>query len=187
MGAHLENALKGVIIPDRWPKSALDVAITVLEAEGEKAGAVNENDSKCLSTLAMMNVLASCITVASAALVNAKIDCLDLMTGGVTASVEGVEMLDPAPAEHETVEAATVVGYLPSRDEVTELWTVTDGLDSNAIDSVLDGAIDAAKTVQKLLKDVMIEATTREANTLPIQEKGKAATNDESNDVDMKT
>lgn len=187
MSAHLENALKGVIIPDRWPKSALDVAITVLEAEEEKAGAVNENDSKSLSTLAMMNVLASCITVASAALVNAKIDCLDLMTGGVTASVEGVKLLDPAPAEHETVEAATVVGYLPSRDEVTELWTVTDGVDANEIDSVLDGAIDAAKTVQKLLKDVMIEATIREASTLPIQEKGKASTNDESNDVEMKT
>ena len=107
LGAHLENALKGVIIPDRWPKSAIDVAITVLEAEDEKVGMINEDGSKSLRTLAMMNVLASCITVATAALVDAKIDCLDLMTGGVAASVEGVNLLDPAPAENEKVEAAT--------------------------------------------------------------------------------
>ena len=186
MGAHLENALKGVIIPDRWPKSALDVAITVLEAEDEGVGIINEDGSKSLRTLAMMNVLASCITVATAALVDAKIDCLDLMTGGVAASVEGVKMLDPAPAEHGKVEAATVVGYLPIRDEVTELWTVTDGAGADAVDSVLDGAIDAAKAVQKLLKDVIVEAATREANTLSSKEKGKASTNDESNDFEMK-
>ena len=73
----------------------------------------------------MMNILAGAITVASAALMDAGIDCLDLVTGGVVASIStsygSSHILDPCPSEREEIQSACVVGYLPSRDEVTEV------------------------------------------------------------------
>ncbi len=60
-----------------------------------------------------MNTLSGCITVASAALADAGIDCVDTVAGGVAALVasQGDEsgptiVLDPVPSEHETIMAA---------------------------------------------------------------------------------
>jgi len=86
----------------------------------------------------MMNVLSGCITVASAAIADAGIDCVEMVSGGVAAMVRdrqdavedtrnsgqsrGKLVLDPLPSEHYEILAACVVGYLPSRDEITDLW-----------------------------------------------------------------
>lgn len=148
LGVHLETALRGVIIAERWPKSAIDVTITILEAEDDRwwGDALDSHDA----SWGMMNVLAGCITTASAAIADAKIDCLDLVAGGVAALVsEGEEeeeestttttkddgkngaaasvsapklVLDTDPAEHRGIVSACAVAYLPGRDEVTELW-----------------------------------------------------------------
>lgn len=144
LAVHLETALRGVIIGDRWPKSGVEVIVTVLEGEedlwwgtGAEIGATGG--------WGMMTILSGCITVASAAIVDAGIDCLDLVSGGVAAIVRqptGTSedqqrrpgpnrktldthlqlVMDPCPSEHRQIVAACVVGYLQSRDEVTELW-----------------------------------------------------------------
>ncbi|RQM08775.1 hypothetical protein DH86_00002491, partial [Scytalidium sp. 3C] len=36
LGVHLETALRGVIIGDRWPKSGVEVIITILEGEEDQ-------------------------------------------------------------------------------------------------------------------------------------------------------
>jgi exosome complex component MTR3 len=168
LSVHLETALKGIIIPDRWPKSAIEVIVTVLEGE-EDSGVGNALDSKSdLEGSGMMNVLAGCLTVASAALADARIDCLDLLAGGVAAIVPGsdqtrVKLLDPRPTEHEALAAICVVGYLPTRDEITELWlkgdlpveTEASGL---GLESLIDGAINAAKGVQAVLQEAVRES-----------------------------
>jgi len=152
LGVHLETALRGVIIGDRWPKSGVEVVITVLEGEedrwwGDEAGG-GTTGLGGVGGWGMMNVLAGCITVASAAIADAGIDCVDLVSGGVAAIVddpqakgksaedskisrdEGQEranvVLDPSPSEHQHIVAACVVGYLSARDEVTELWVKGD-------------------------------------------------------------
>ncbi|KAI9735108.1 MAG: 3'-5'-exoribonuclease, partial [Candelina submexicana] len=149
LAVHLETALRGVIIGDRWPKSGVEVVITVLEGEedrwwGEEAGG-GTTGLGGVGGWGMMTVLAGCITVASAAIADAGIDCVDLVSGGVAAIVstpgqtskgrQGLGpglgkslspptqvVLDPSPAEHEQVMAACVVAHLPFRDEITELW-----------------------------------------------------------------
>lgn len=158
LGVHLETALRGIIIGERFPKSACEVVITVLEGE-EDAG------SKSLGGLGMMNVLAGCITAASAAIADAGIDCVDLISGGVAASIESEGeastdkttsvVLDPCPSEHENVRAACVVGYLQSRDEVTELWMKGDMTDSEAL---IDRAVEAAVLGRTVLADAVREA-----------------------------
>ena len=184
LGAHLETAIRGIIIGDRWPKSGLDVSITILEAEDDRwwGDTLSSGPFSGMDGWGLMNVLAGCITVASAAIADARIDCLDLIAGGVAAYVEdstkdkeGTDnrlVLDPNPAEHQDISSACVVGYMPSRDEITELWLKgdmpksTSGAQGKAAshELLVDGAVEAARAVQTVLIEAVKESAERFAN-----------------------
>jgi exosome complex component MTR3 len=112
------------MIADRWPKSGVDVVVTIIEGDQARDVAVEGGNEEW----DMMVVLGQCITVAAAAIADAGIDCVDTISGGVAALVAGpdesspIVVLDPAPSEHEKILAACCVGYLPARDEITNLW-----------------------------------------------------------------
>lgn len=161
LGAHLETALRGVIIGERWPKSSCEVIITVLEGE-EDGWWGDAGEGGKAGGWGMMNVLAGCITVASAALVDAGIDCVDLISGGVAALIgppssgEDGFVLDPCPSEHE-IRAACVVGYLQTRDEVTEMWMKGDS--GSQAETLIDNAVRAATLTRNVLAEAVKEAT----------------------------
>jgi exosome complex component MTR3 len=174
LAVHLETAIRGVIIGDRWPKSGVEVIITILEGEedrwlGDERGGIRNISPNGAGPWGMMSVLSGCITVASAAIADAGIDCVDMVSGGVAALVrdrqDAVEdtkhsgqspvtlVLDPLPSEHYEILAACVVGYLPSRDEITDLWVRGDiGVamskdvpkESSAYEYLADSAVQAA-------------------------------------------
>ncbi|KAJ4504021.1 3'-5'-exoribonuclease [Exophiala dermatitidis] len=181
---HLETALKGVIIPDRWPKSAIDIAVTVLEGEDDQC------DGDRFSGIGLFNVLAGCINVAMAALADARVDCLDVLAAGVGALVPGKEkpriLLDPACTEHEEVQASCLVGYLPSRDEVVEVWSngsvqTVGGNGGIGVGELVDSAVAAARGAQTVIKEVLIDAMAR------TEVHGKKMPHDGTNDVEMMT
>ncbi|KAH7349365.1 exoribonuclease family protein [Plectosphaerella cucumerina] len=124
LSVHLETALRGAIIAERWPKSGVDVTVTILEGDQERRVSKNQGNDEW----DMMNVLSGCITVAAAALADAGIDCVDMVAGGVAALVssegkgEPEVVLDPACSEHDSILAACCVAYMPNRDEITNLW-----------------------------------------------------------------
>ncbi|KAK5107378.1 hypothetical protein LTR62_001321 [Meristemomyces frigidus] len=166
LGVHLETALRGVVIGERWPKSGCEVVITVLEGEedGWWGDARSGQGGGKAGGWGLMGVLAGCVTVASAALVDAGIDCVDLVTGGVAAVVQdgdgpsndGIVVVDPTPSQHSEIRAACVVGYLQSRDEVTEMWMKGDaGLHA---ESLVDSAVKAASLARIVLAEVVKEA-----------------------------
>lgn len=167
LSVHLETALRGVVIGERFPKSACDVVITVLEGEEDSWWVDSSEDSGGgnRSGWGAMTVLAGCITAASAALVDAGIDCLDLVSGGVAAitsdaftTVEQskeVLILDPSPAEHETISAACVVAYLQSRDEITEMWLKGDPGSREQMEKLVDEAVKAATLSRTVLEDAV--------------------------------
>lgn len=171
LGVYLETALRGVIIGERWPKSGCEVVITVLE--GEEDGWWGSSEGRD-GGWGMMNVLAGCVTVASAALVDAGIDCVDMISGGVAAIVsqpspssKDVVVLDPSPAEG-SIQAACVVAYLQSRDEVTELWMKGDA--GTETERLVDEAVKAAS----MARTVLVEAV-REAMELKVGKAQEAA------------
>lgn len=163
---HLETALRGVIIGERWPKSGVEVVVTILE--GDEDGWWGDSESEGISKgsgWGLLNVLAGCITVASAAITDAGIDCVDVVCGGVAAIVRnpdsesGTELarvLDPCPAEHKDVVAACAIGYLASRDEITEIWMKGD-VGSNP-DALIEGGTHAAVGSLAVVKEVLLEA-----------------------------
>ncbi|GAM90214.1 hypothetical protein ANO11243_082550 [Dothideomycetidae sp. 11243] len=159
LAAHLETALRGVILAERFPKSAVDVIVTVLEGEDDAFWA--DGQQGLLGGAGVMTVLAGCITASSAALVDAGIDCVDLVTGGVAALSGADAVVDPCPSEHSGLDAACVVGYLQSRDEITELWTKGNvGPDQV---SLINKAVEAAQ-----LSRIVLAATLKETVELKI-------------------
>ncbi|OCK83416.1 hypothetical protein K432DRAFT_402025 [Lepidopterella palustris CBS 459.81] len=173
LGVHLETALRGVVIGERWPKSGVDVIVTVIE--GEEDGWWGDDITAGANKgggWGLMSVLAGCITVASAAIADAGIDCVDLVTGGVAAIVRNPDakgkgrddgngedsytVLDPCPAEHQEIIATCVVGYLAGRDEITELWVK--GEPGATTEKLVDRAVHAASATATVLREVVKEA-----------------------------
>jgi exosome complex component MTR3 len=85
---------------------------------------------------------------------------VDLVSGGVAAVVVGpsgkkAAVQDPSPAEHQSLTACGVVGYLEARDEITELWIKGDaGEDSTQL---LESAVAAASASRTVLLDAVTE------------------------------
>ncbi|KAL1652118.1 3'-5'-exoribonuclease [Diplodia intermedia] len=167
LGQHLEAALRGIVIGERWPKSGVDVIITVLEGEedgwaGDELGLdPGVGNGSVGMGWGMMNVLAGCITVATAAIVDAGIDCVDMVAGGVAALVRneaGEEelVLDPSPPEHKDLVAACVVGYLPGRDEITELWMKGDA--GARAEDLVERSVQAALASRLVLEEAVKES-----------------------------
>ncbi|MCJ1438019.1 3'-5'-exoribonuclease [Xylographa pallens] len=182
LAVHLENALRGVIVGDRWPKSGVEIIITILEGEEDYWWHRNSNCSddapQIPAASGMMSILCGCINVASAAIADAGLDCIDIVASGVAAIVgktfvsgeSGHDLqviLDPNFSEHREVLASCVVGYLQSRDEVTELWmnggilSLPEALsdDQNGITLLIDSAIQAAIAARHVLVEAIKEPT----------------------------
>jgi len=161
LGVHLETALRGVIIGDRWPKSGVEVIITILEGEEDQWWGDDRGRGQATAgEWGMMSVLSGCITVASAAIADAGIDCVDVASGGVAAVVreQGKStalVLDPVPSEHQEILAAAIVAYLPARDEITDLWVKGDignqVVQSSSYEELADNAVQAALGSHRVL------------------------------------
>lgn len=169
----LQNALVKSIKTSAYPKSGIDVFITVLDCEG---GLDGDDDGNV--EVGLMGVLAGAITCASVAVADAGIECVDLVSGGVAALVKrprgkGDEMdvdesvapmvvLDPSPEDGYTILSAAVVGYMAGRDEVTLLWTkgavgISDGEGEDEFDLLINGAIMTATAVRLVLNEAVKE------------------------------
>ena len=177
LSVHLENALRGVILADRWPKYGVDIVVTVLEDEDDQWWAdFNPKEGGTALSWGRMTVLAACITAASAALVNAGIDCVDLVTGGVAAIARsnsedgqgGSIVMDPCFSEHDGLDAACVVGYLANRDEITEIWMNGDGAIHQL--GLIDSAVEVATATRSVLAEVMKENLISEAEPTPVND-----------------
>lgn len=109
-----------------------------------------------------MNVLSGAITASSAALVDAGIDCVDLVSGGVAALGGEKTVVDPAIGEalqEGGVHAACVVGYLQARDEITELWARGDI--GPSYEKLVNRAVEAAVMTRGILSETLKEATVQ--------------------------
>ena len=176
LAAHLETALRGVLLAERWPKSGVDVIITVLE--GEDDGPLGEHVNPT-ENWGVMSTLSGCITVASAALADAGIDCVDLVTGGVAAFVSQPSkpsqlVLDPCPSEHESIDGACVVAFLQSRDEITEVWakgsvkSVGKEQVKVEFDALVDNAVEAASAARLVLAEAVKESAKAKVQALQL-------------------
>jgi exosome complex component MTR3 len=171
LSVQLQNALAKSIKTAAYPKSGIDVFVTVLDCEG---GLEGSDDASV--EIGLLNVLAGAITCCSTAIADAGIECFDLVSGGTAALVKVPELegdsmrdmkdvesdtsvlvVDPSPTDGYTILSAAVVGYMAARDELTLVWSK--GLISTSasyaneerkddLDRLIDGAISTAVAVR---------------------------------------
>lgn len=162
LSIHLETAMRGAIIADRWPKSGVDIIISVIEGDQDRSLSHGEYDEAWDT----MNVLAGCITVASAALADAGIDCVDTVAGGVAALVSRKEkdtkpelVIDPLASEHDKILAACCVAYLPKREEITNLWFKGDlpAADTELYTEMVEKGMLASESANRVLVECLKE------------------------------
>jgi exosome complex component MTR3 len=166
LSTHLETALRGALIADRWPKSGVDVIVTVIEGDQSRRDALDEGNEEWN----MLNVLSACINVAAAAITDAGIDCVDIVSGGVAALVPAPEVgqppkivLDPMSSEHETIIAACCVAYMPERDEISNVWLKgqISPTDASLYRSLISRAIQASRGTSRALMSSLSESMNK--------------------------
>ncbi|KAG0644780.1 3' exoribonuclease family, domain 1-domain-containing protein [Tuber brumale] len=104
LSAQLSIALGKSVAVGKYPKSAIDVFVSVLDCEGglgdrgdERGGGVE---------VGLMSVLAAAISCASAAIADAGIECFDIVAGGVA----GLVLEQGGVVEKDGVEGGLEVG-----------------------------------------------------------------------------
>jgi len=95
----ITQALSHAVRLDQYPKSLIDIYITVLENDGSD--------------------LAAAITCASMALADAGIEMYDLVAGCTMVEVGGQVVLDPTVEELQGSNHALTIAYMPAFDEVS--------------------------------------------------------------------
>ena len=152
LSAQLQVALSRAIKTSAYPKSGIDVFVTVLDCEG----AIDDDG------LGAMQALAGAITCASAAVADAGIECVDLVSAGIAAVVEDaggegvITVLDPSPLDGYDIKAAALVAYMAGRDEVSLLW-VRGEVEGNVFDGVVDSAVQVATGVRAVVNEAVKE------------------------------
>ncbi|EWC48644.1 hypothetical protein DRE_01866 [Drechslerella stenobrocha 248] len=186
LGSRLYQALVGAIRRELYPKSRIEVVVTILDSEdeGDEVNTVCIEEGKTVeprfwdvgrSERALGVVLAGCITAASAALADAGIEMFDLVSGGVASVfVDGSEVKgkakegagpgrryvrDPsiAPLDEGAPLATCVLGYMAARDEISELW-ISGRLGTKSGTAEMDELVDEAVAAARSSRGVLNEA-----------------------------
>lgn len=108
MSILLADAITPSILTYLFPKSEIAIYVTILESDGELA------------------TLAAGVTCISAALVDAGVDCIDVVTGGailIKSNDLTTIYVDPVEADELDADVAMVIGYMSQRQEITMLHT----------------------------------------------------------------
>lgn len=132
----LSEALGHVIMLDRFPRSTIDVYITVLESDG---------GTRCAA-----------LTAASVALADAGIPMKGLISAVACGKVDGALALDLSKIEDNLGQADLPIGYVPSTDEVV-LLQMDGHMTPEEFDDALDMGIESAKKIYELQRDTLIK------------------------------
>ncbi|KYK56692.1 3' exoribonuclease [Drechmeria coniospora] len=166
LSTHLETALRGALIADRWPKSGVDVIVTIVEGELAQHATIDES----LEDWDFMNTLSGCITVAAAGIADAGIDCIDTISGGVAALVaDNADQMgstiirDPSPSAANNILAACCVAYLRGREEITNVWFKGElpPSSANAYRSLIAAAVSSSRGAHQALNASLRESLPR--------------------------
>ncbi|XP_042869797.1 exosome complex component MTR3-like [Penaeus japonicus] len=138
MSRQLKEALETVIVLDKFPKSQIDVYVTVIEDDG--------------------GLLAACITAAGLALCHASIDVYDLVVGSSVLWHSGILYADPSRQEEEFEGSETrstgregghlTIGMMPNYANGQIALALQEG--QMAVDNICEGLEIAVDTCQRI-------------------------------------
>lgn len=153
LSGELHSSLVSTICLGKFPKCALQICATILQDDG--------------------SVLSACIAAASLALMDARVEMLDLVTSCTVAvyvdqSDETAMEEEPIneqkepifladPTERETMEASAIIclAMTPNLKEVT-LWSQSGRLDASRANQAIDVCRQGCRTMHKFIREKLV-------------------------------
>jgi len=140
----MDQALEVSVMLDKYPKSVVDIFVTIIQADG--------------------SVLSSAITCASMALADAGVEMFDLVASCTVATVSGQVVLDPTSAEEVQQTSSITIAYMPSLNEVTQL--VQSGvLEHSNAKEAMDLCIDGCSKLYTIMRENLIHSAKQSKHT----------------------
>ncbi len=134
IGKVIKEALKPAVILEKFPRTAVDVYLEILQADG---------GTRCAA-----------LSAASVALADAGIPMRDLVAGCAAGKVADTIILDVGNEEDQAGQADMPIGYMPNLGQVTLLQL--DGvLSSDEFKKCVDTGIDGCKQVYEIQKQAL--------------------------------
>jgi exosome complex component RRP41 len=134
IGKVIKEALKPAVILEKFPRTAVDVYLEILQADG---------GTRCAA-----------LSAASVALADAGIPMRDLVSGCAAGKVADTIILDVGNEEDQAGQADMPVGYMPNLGQVTLLQL--DGvLSPDEFKKCVDTGIDGCKQVYEIQKQAL--------------------------------
>lgn len=141
ISSYVETALLPSIILEKYPKSTIDVFITVISTD-EASTSLSANNG------ALLNLISWIVNTSSLALVDSGIELKDIVTSGHARLSNGEIVLDPTQDEDNAVDC--LVSYMNLRnDEIVGFWVEGD---HNLEEAKLETLIDASNTVSQRIR-----------------------------------
>jgi exosome complex component RRP41 len=134
IGKVIKEALRPAVILEKFPRTAVDVYLEILQADG---------GTRCAA-----------LSAASVALADAGIPMRDLVAGCAAGKVEDTIILDVGNEEDQAGQADMPIGYMPNLGQVTLLQL--DGvLSPDEFKKCVDTGIDGCKQVYEIQKQAL--------------------------------
>ena len=139
----LHRALEGAVLLETFPKTSVDVYVTVLEAAGAE--------------------LPAAVACAAAALAHAGVAMRDLVSACSVARRPGTEkegarggalLLDPTTAEERRADGAVTLAHMSRLGEATQVFA-TGSWDGDALDEAIQLAASGCARVDQALREVL--------------------------------
>lgn len=158
LSSRLLSALTAAVPLQQYPKCALVVRVTILQDDG--------------------SVLPVCVTAASLALANARVEMYDLVTCCSVAVVRNNDdggdndkqsaqqhqlLADPDLEEERRADALVTLAILPNWKEVT-LWEQSGKLSPAVANQAMDLCRDGCRTMQRFTRDHLLEQNKKSEN-----------------------
>ncbi|KAG2733569.1 hypothetical protein G9P44_003094 [Scheffersomyces stipitis] len=144
ISSYIETSLLPSIVLEKYPKSTIDVFVTIISTDSSLGGSYS--DTKMLSLVNWV------LNASSVALVDSGIEVKDVVTSGVAHLQNDVLVLDPTEIqEKDEGSVSCVASFMNLRnDEIVGIWIEGDqtNLENSQVDHLLDGCNDMSKKVR---------------------------------------
>lgn len=135
----LQQAFSPAVRLNLYPKSTIDIYVTVLENDGTAA------------------CLAAAISCASVALTDAGIQMYDLVAASSATCIDGNLCLDPDASEETETNGSLMLSYMPSLKEVTHVL-YTGKMDPEQSIEAIELCIDACNSIKTVMDHCLINS-----------------------------
>ena len=147
ISSYIETALVPSIILEKYPKSTIDLYISVISTEQ------SENESSKTSMLNLINWIVNC---SSMALVNSEVELRDMVTSGHVKLVKDEIIFDPTPESKDGVEA--VMSFMNLLDnQIVGFWVEGESGDEDDYKKLMEGCSTVSKDIRANLSSYLLK------------------------------